>query len=373
MCNYADALPAQREQPAQRRRRQRHLAAVRRDRPADRARTTRAVPRLGAGERRADGTGEEASQLPARQPAAEHRLAPAAPTPSRTRASARRATSATSRSGARSSSTPRASGHPAPRHARELVGTGRRADGPLPPHRGASTPPTACRQGPHGIEHGQGRPDRRDGRGDRRLLRLRQGHPVHRGLPPEGGVRDVQPDPAELAGADRRRQRRQGQVDRAPGGHRARRSSSWRSRTRACRSTRTPRSKIRPRIFLEGNFFVDLKPGHPVRADARRRRHAADHPDGDPGAVRPDPATRCSRTRARACATRCRAWATAWCASRRPPTIATATRITRGESAAESLNDAIDYGEEALRSTALVATRSLGVRARRRVAPCCAA
>ena len=31
--------------------------------------------------------------------------------------------------------------------------------------------------------------------------------------------------------------------------------------------------KIRPRIFLEGNFFVDLSPGTPSVADARRRRH----------------------------------------------------------------------------------------------------
>ena len=30
--------------------------------------------------------------------------------------------------------------------------------------------------------------------------------------------------------------------------------------------------KIRPRIFLEGNFFVDLEPGSPRRRRARRRR-----------------------------------------------------------------------------------------------------
>ena len=34
-------------------------------------------------------------------------------------------------------------------------------------------------------------------------------------------------------------------------------------RTRACRSTRTRRRQIRPRIFLEGNFFVDIHPGSP--------------------------------------------------------------------------------------------------------------
>ncbi len=118
--------------------------------------------------------------------------------------------------------------------------------------------------------------------------------------------------------------------------------------------------KIRPRIFLEGNFFVDLKPGTPaaptlddgdtlpitqtatpvqfdqilntLQQDTRtslrdtlqglgdglvRKPSAADDRDSDP--------------------------------------------ITRGESAAESLNDAIDYGEEALRSTALVADALAGV------------
>ncbi len=39
--------------------------------------------------------------------------------------------------------------------------------------------------------------------------------------------------------------------------------SPWRSRRRACRSTRTRTAKIRSRIFLEGNFFVDLSPGTP--------------------------------------------------------------------------------------------------------------
>ena len=112
-------------------------------------------------------------------------------------------------------------------------------------------------------------------------------------------------------------------------------------------------AKIRPRIFLEGNFFVDLKPGTPaaptlddgdtlpmtqtatpvqfdqilniLQQDTRtslrdtlqglgdglvRKPSAADDADGDPS--------------------------------------------TRGQSAAESLNDAIDEGEEALRGSALV-------------------
>ena len=48
-------------------------------------------------------------------------------------------------------------------------------------------------------------------------------------------------------------------------------------------------AKIRPRIFLEGNFFVDLTPGHAVVAEARDRRHAEGHAHRDAGAARPGP------------------------------------------------------------------------------------
>ena len=57
--------------------------------------------------------------------------------------------------------------------------------------------------------------------------------------------------------------------------------------------------KIRPRIFLEGNFFVDLKPGTPSRADDRRRRHAADHADRRRRCSSTRCSPRCSTTRAR--------------------------------------------------------------------------
>ena len=52
------------------------------------------------------------------------------------------------------------------------------------------------RQGPHGPRHVQGRPDHGDRAGDPRLLRVRQGHPVHAGVPPQGGLRDVEQHPA---------------------------------------------------------------------------------------------------------------------------------------------------------------------------------
>ena len=41
------------------------------------------------------------------------------------------------------------------------------------------------------------------------------------------------------------------------------------------------------RLFLEGNYFVDLQPGPAGLAGARRRRHGARRPDGLAGAVRP--------------------------------------------------------------------------------------
>ena len=47
--------------------------------------------------------------------------------------------------------------------------------------------------------------------------------------------------------------------------------------------------KVRPRIFLEGNFFVDLKPGSPGAPVGRRGPHASGCPDRGAGAARPDP------------------------------------------------------------------------------------
>ena len=45
--------------------------------------------------------------------------------------------------------------------------------------------------------------------------------------------------------------------------------------------------KIRPRIFLEGNFFVDMTPGSPSAPILQVGRHDPDHPDGRPGPARP--------------------------------------------------------------------------------------
>ena len=63
-------------------------------------------------------------------------------------------------------------------------------------------------------------------------------------------------------------------------------------------------AKVRPRIFLEGNYFVDLKPGTPSRADAEGRRDDPGAADRRAGAVRPvprDAAERHARGPAHAC------------------------------------------------------------------------
>ena len=39
---------------------------------------------------------------------------------------------------------------------------------------------------------------------------------------------------------------------------------------------------MRSRLFLEGNYFVELQPGHAGLARAGQRRHDAAQPDGAP-------------------------------------------------------------------------------------------
>ena len=106
----------------------------------------------------------------------------------------------------------------------------------------------------------------------RRLPRLHEVDPVPPALRGQGRVQERQQHQARLAGADRRRRGRQGHEGRARAqGRRGRGRDDARSTTTAGRCTRTRSLKIRPRIFLEGNFFVDLTPGTPS-ARARRRR-----------------------------------------------------------------------------------------------------
>ena len=89
----------------------------------------------------------------------------------------------------------------------------------------------------------------------------------------KAAFRDTARHQAALAGADRgRRGRRGARPSSTRARARSRRPSRWRSATPAGRSAPTRRAKIRPRIFLEGNFFVDLQPGLARARRARRRR-----------------------------------------------------------------------------------------------------
>jgi phospholipid/cholesterol/gamma-HCH transport system substrate-binding protein len=118
-------------------------------------------------------------------------------------------------------------------------------------------------------------------------------------------------------------------------------------------------AKIRPRIFLEGNFFVDLKPGTPAAPTLE---------DGDtlPITQTATPVQFDQILNILQQDTRTSLRDTLQGLGDglvRKPSAADDTdgdRTTRGQSAAQSLNDAIDYGEEALRGTALVSDALAG-------------
>ena len=98
--------------------------------------------------------------------------------------------------------------------------------------------------------------------------------------------------------------------------------------------------QIRPRIFLEGNFFVDIHPGSPSRADARRRRH-------DPG--QPDQRRRCRSTRSSARCSPTRARTSSACSTSSPP--GSAAR------AAPGFNRSIPYWKDAYERGAIASRR----------------
>ena len=126
-------------------------------------------------------------------------------------------------------------------------------------------------------------------------------------------------------------------------------------------------AKIRPRIFLEGNFFVDLRPGTPGApalhdGDTLRISQTATPVQLDEVLTSLQSDTRQDLKDVLA------AIAAAW---NRPPTPAqdrSADPAARGQSAAASLNDAYDDIGPAERSTALVNQALLGTRPRRDLA-----
>jgi phospholipid/cholesterol/gamma-HCH transport system substrate-binding protein len=112
-------------------------------------------------------------------------------------------------------------------------------------------------------------------------------------------------------------------------------------------------ARIRPRIFLEGNFFVDLQPGTPATPTID---------DGDTlpvsqtaGPVQLDQVLTALQQDTRSDLKRLvKSLAVALTYKPSRAGDAGADPLARGESAAESLNDSIAYGRDALRGTAEV-------------------
>ena len=117
--------------------------------------------------------------------------------------------------------------------------------------------------------------------------------------------------------------------------------------------------KIRPRIFLEGNFFVDVKPGTPSAptisdGDTIPMTQTATPVQFDQvlSILQSDTRTSLRKTLD----------GLGTGLSYKPPAAqdTDADPSARGESAGESLNDAIRYGERSLKGTAIVADAFLG-------------
>ena len=113
------------------------------------------------------------------------------------------------------------------------------------------------------------------------------------------------------------------------------------------------RAKIRPRIFLEGNFFVDLRPGTP------------NEPTLDDGGTIPATHTSApvqldavlgvlrSNTR-KDLKTLLQGYGDAVAGQPRPGEDADQDRDTKGDTGGEALNDSLEYSDSGLRDTALV-------------------
>jgi phospholipid/cholesterol/gamma-HCH transport system substrate-binding protein len=121
-------------------------------------------------------------------------------------------------------------------------------------------------------------------------------------------------------------------------------------------------AKIRPRIFLEGNFFVDLKPGTPSSptlssGDTLPVTQTATPVQLDQVLTALQADTRKSLQRL------LEGLGTGL--TRKPTTADDAANdpSTRGQTAAQSLNDAISYGKSAGRDTAIVSQALLGTQA----------
>ena len=117
--------------------------------------------------------------------------------------------------------------------------------------------------------------------------------------------------------------------------------------------------KIRPRIFLEGNFFVDLKPGTPESAEVDPDEPIPSTQTSAP--VQLDQVLGTLKSDARRDLQKLlQGLGESFGGEPQPDEAADDDPDTRGETAGESLNDSLDDSPEALRGTAIVNDALLG-------------
>ena len=161
------------------------------------------------------------------------------------------------------------------------------------------------------------------------------------GFTAQRAVRERRHPARDLAGADRRRQRRQGDRGRARG----RRGARHLQRRRGGPADPRGRDDRDPPAALpRGQLLPRPRPGQPERPGARRRRHDPDHPDRDRGPDRRGADRAPGAGAARACSGRSRASAPRSPTSRRPPTTSARTPTSPGRPGAEALNQSLRYG-----------------------------
>ena len=111
--------------------------------------------------------------------------------------------------------------------------------------------------------------------------------------------------------------------------------------------------KIRPRIFLEGNFFVDLRPGSPSAPEVKNGGTIASTQTTAP--VQLDQVLGTLKTSARSDLQKLiDGYGDAIAGPPKPGEDATQDPSTRGETAGKSLNDSLQDAPDALRDTAVV-------------------
>lgn len=117
--------------------------------------------------------------------------------------------------------------------------------------------------------------------------------------------------------------------------------------------------KIRPRIFLEGNFFVDLKPGTPEAGEVKSGEPIP--PTQTSAPVQLDQVLGALKSDAREDLRKLvQGLGDAYGGEPLPGEAADDDPDTRGETAGESLNDSLEDSPEALRGTAVVNDALLG-------------